>query len=97
MQHPPKADLVRPLGADEVVDHLREDPADGVHPYDLRTLGGLIESGALPPALDRTYPLAEVPDAVRRLRDGRVRGKIAIRVGGSGHGTRPGAEPAEGG
>ncbi|THA31222.1 NAD(P)-dependent alcohol dehydrogenase [Streptomyces sp. A1547] len=49
-------------------------------PEDLRVLGELLESGALTPALDRTYPLAEVPDAIRRLREGHVRGKIAIRV-----------------
>ncbi|MFJ3977228.1 zinc-binding dehydrogenase [Streptomyces sp. NPDC090021] len=30
--------------------------------------------------VDRTYPLAEVPDAIRHLRSGRVRGKIAIRL-----------------
>ncbi|WP_208834758.1 zinc-binding dehydrogenase [Streptomyces vinaceus] len=78
--------------------HRRQPHAPpAARPDDLRTLGELIESGALTPALDRTYPLAEVPDAIRRLRDGRVRGKIAVRVGDSGHGARPGAEPAEGG
>ncbi|WP_328923941.1 NAD(P)-dependent alcohol dehydrogenase [Streptomyces sp. NBC_00190] len=142
-----KADLVRSLGADEVLDYAREDPADGGHRYDVvldiagnrplgrlrriltrrgslvivggetdgRWIGGIdrqlravllspfvrqrlrglasvprpedlrvlrefIESGSLTPVLDRTYPLAEVPDAVRRLREGHVRGKIAIRV-----------------
>lgn len=145
----PKADLVRSLGADEVLDHTREDPTDGARTYDLvldiagnrplrrlrraltprgslvivggetdgrwigghdrqlralllspftrhrlrglastpraedlRVLGELMESGALTPVVDRTYPLAEVPDAIRRLREGRVRGKIAIRVQG---------------
>ncbi|MEU9303408.1 NAD(P)-dependent alcohol dehydrogenase [Streptomyces sp. NPDC048269] len=145
-----KADLVRSLGADEVVDYAREDPADGARRYDLvldiagnrplgrlrraltprgslvivggetdgrwiggnerqlwalllspfvrhrlrglasvprhedlRVLGELIESGSLTPAVDRTYPLTEVPDAIRRLRGGQVRGKIAIRVQGS--------------
>ncbi|MER7465383.1 NAD(P)-dependent alcohol dehydrogenase [Streptomyces sp. NPDC097981] len=150
----PKTDLVRSLGADEVVDYTREDPVDGIRrhdlvldiggnrplrrlcraltprgslvivggetdgrwigghdrqlralvlspftrrrlrgltsrprPEDLRVLGGLIESGALTPVVDRTYPLAEVPDAIQRLREGGVRGKTAIRVGGpSAHG-----------
>ncbi|MGD9798353.1 MAG: zinc-binding dehydrogenase [Acidimicrobiia bacterium] len=45
---------------------------------DLRQLGELIESGRVTPALDRTYPLAEVPAAVRRMADNAVRGKIAI-------------------
>lgn len=58
----------------------RRDP----RPEDLRTLGELIESGALTPVVDRTYPLARVPDALRHLRAGRVRGKIAIRVGAGG-------------
>ncbi|MEV0415532.1 NAD(P)-dependent alcohol dehydrogenase [Streptomyces sp. NPDC050448] len=49
-------------------------------PEDLRILGEFIQSGALNPVVDRTYPLAEVPDAIRRLREGSVRGKIAIRV-----------------
>lgn len=32
------------------------------------------------PVVDRTYPLAEVPDAIRYLREGHVRGKIVIRL-----------------
>ncbi|MEU4728411.1 NAD(P)-dependent alcohol dehydrogenase [Streptomyces sp. NPDC023588] len=144
-----KADLVRSLGADEVVDYLHEDPTDGRHRYDLvldiagnrrlsrlrraltargtlvivggeeggRWIGGtqrqlaalllspfisqnlrplasvehhsdlrvltdLIEAGKVTPAVDRTYPLAEAPDAIRHLREGQVRGKLVIRVGG---------------
>jgi NADPH:quinone reductase-like Zn-dependent oxidoreductase len=47
---------------------------------DLRTLRGLIESGKVTPAVDRTYPLAEVPAAIRYLLDGHARGKIAVSV-----------------
>ncbi|MFJ7777062.1 NAD(P)-dependent alcohol dehydrogenase [Streptomyces yangpuensis] len=143
-----KADLVRSIGADEVVDYTREDPVDGSRRYDLvldiagnrplsrlrraltargtlvivggedggrwtggnerqlralllspfvgqrlrpltvmeqhhsdlRALTELIEAGSVTPVVDRTYPLAEVPDAIRHLRSGRVRGKIAIRL-----------------
>ncbi|MFI8391380.1 NAD(P)-dependent alcohol dehydrogenase [Streptomyces sp. NPDC085540] len=142
-----KADLVRSLGADEVLDYTQQDPVDGSRRYDVildiagnrpiarlrraltprgtlvivggegggkwiggnqRQLGAmllspfvghrlrahgtlvrrrdlealteLIEAGSVTPAVDRTYPLAEVPDAIRRLRDGQVRGKIAIRL-----------------
>jgi NADPH:quinone reductase-like Zn-dependent oxidoreductase len=32
------------------------------------------------PFVDRTYPLAEAPDAIRYLAQSRVRGKIAITV-----------------
>ncbi|MFD8892748.1 NAD(P)-dependent alcohol dehydrogenase [Streptomyces sp. NPDC059566] len=142
-----KTDLVRSLGADEVLDYTQEDPVDGSRRYDaildiagnrpisrlrraltaggtlaivggegggkwlggnerqlgamllspfvghrlrahgtlvrsrdLETLTELIEAGAVRPAVDRTYPLAEVPDAMARLRDGQVRGKLVIRL-----------------
>lgn len=140
-----KADLVRSIGADEVVDYAHEDPVDGSRRYDVildiagnrplaglrraltargtlviiggegggRWIGGnerqlgalllspfvghrlrplasvvrhgdlqalteLIEAGSVTPVIDRTYPLAEVPDAIGYLREGRVRGKIVI-------------------
>ncbi|MEV4840458.1 NAD(P)-dependent alcohol dehydrogenase [Nonomuraea sp. NPDC049486] len=47
---------------------------------DLETLTGLIDSGALTPALDRTYPLARTPDALAYLTTGQVAGKIAITI-----------------
>ncbi|MCI4079504.1 NAD(P)-dependent alcohol dehydrogenase [Streptomyces sp. MMS21 TC-5] len=143
-----KTDLVRSIGADEVVDYTQEDPVDGSRRYDLvldiagnrplsrlrraltargtlvivggegggrwlggnerqlgalllspfvgqrlrslavmeqhhsdlRTLTELIEDGSVTPVVDRSYPLAEVPDAIRHLRGGQVRGKIAIRL-----------------
>lgn len=142
-----KADLVRSIGADEVLDYAHEDPTDGSRRYDLildiagnrplarvrraltprgtlvivggegggRWIGGnerqlgalllspfvahrlrglastehhsdlrvlteLIEAGSVTPVVDRTYPLAEVPDAIDYLRNGQVRGKIVIRL-----------------
>jgi len=45
---------------------------------DLAQVAALIESGAVAPALDRTYPLAQAPEAMRRLEAGEVRGKVAI-------------------
>ncbi|GLV96349.1 NADPH:quinone reductase [Streptomyces lavendulae subsp. lavendulae] len=143
-----KTDLVRSIGADEVVDYTQEDPVDGSRRYDLvldiagnrplsrlrraltargtlvivggegggrwlggnerqlgalllspfvgqrlrslavmeqhhsdlRTLTELIEDGSVTPVVDRSYPLAEVPDAISHLRGGQVRGKIAIRL-----------------
>ncbi|WP_405021047.1 NAD(P)-dependent alcohol dehydrogenase [Kitasatospora sp. NBC_00070] len=144
---PGKADLVRALGADQVIDYTRTDFTDGTHRHDLvldiagnrsltllrrtlnphgtlvivggenggRWIGGndrqlralllspflrerllgllakeryadldvlreLIEAGTVTPALDRTYPLTEVPAAVARLMAGQVRGKLAIQV-----------------
>jgi NADPH:quinone reductase-like Zn-dependent oxidoreductase len=45
---------------------------------DLEELRKLLESGAITPVVDRTFPLDEVPDAIRYLRDGRARGKIVV-------------------
>ncbi|MGW1893572.1 NAD(P)-dependent alcohol dehydrogenase [Streptomyces sp. NPDC002004] len=51
---------------------------------DLTALRELIESGAVSPAVDRTYPLSETAAAVRRLLSGRTRGKLVITVRPSG-------------
>jgi NADPH:quinone reductase-like Zn-dependent oxidoreductase len=142
-----KLDLVRSLGADEVLDYTQDDWADGAHRYDLildiagnptpsrlrralnpagtavivggegrgsltggmdrqlralalsmvvrqrftgllckenstdlQQLTQLIEAGKVTPSVDRSYPLAEVPEAVRHLDTGRARGKVAITV-----------------
>ncbi len=47
---------------------------------DLEPLTELIEAGRVTPSIDRTVPLEEVPDALRQLEAGTVRGKIAVRV-----------------
>ena len=140
-----KADLVRSIGADHVVDYTREDFADGARTYDLildlagnasiarlrralapagtlvigggeeggRWLGGfdrqlralamspvlgqrlttfvskehyaglerlaaLADEGRLVPAVERTFALDEMPDAMRHLVSGQARGKLVI-------------------
>jgi NADPH:quinone reductase-like Zn-dependent oxidoreductase len=47
---------------------------------DLITLTELVEAGTLRPVIDRTYPLIEVPDAIRYLEEGHSRGKIVITI-----------------
>jgi NADPH:quinone reductase-like Zn-dependent oxidoreductase len=47
---------------------------------DLMVLGELIELGRVTPAVDRTYPLSEVPKAIDYLDEGHVRGKVAITL-----------------
>ncbi len=47
---------------------------------DLEFLKGLVESGQVTPFIDRLYPLAEVPDAIRYVEAGRARGKVVINV-----------------
>jgi NADPH:quinone reductase-like Zn-dependent oxidoreductase len=142
-----KADLVRSLGADHVVDYTREDVTRGRRGYDLvfqlagtqspsglrraltptgtlllssgesdgrligpvdriikalllapftrqrlvpfvarrsgedlRVVKELIEAGTVTPVLDRTYPLSDVPEAIRYLEQGHARGKVVITV-----------------
>src|SRR5262252_268658 len=140
-----KVDLVRSIGADEVIDYTRADFADGRQHYDLildiggnsrlsrlrraltpkgtlviaggeggrwtgvgRQLRALmvspvvrqrltmyisthrradleelrqqIEVGRLTPMVGKTYPLPDVPQAIRHLEDGRAQGKIAITI-----------------
>ena len=143
---PAKADLVRSLGADHVIDYTTTDFADGTRSYDLiLDIGGsariarlrraltprgtlvlvggeqngswigmsrqlravalsplipqrlatfvstqkpndldlltdLIEAGAVSPAVDRTFPLTRMPEAMRYLDDGQVRGKVALTL-----------------
>ena len=47
---------------------------------DLMVLKELIEAGKVTPVVDRAYPLSDVPDAIRYLREGRARGKVVITV-----------------
>ena len=47
---------------------------------DLEQLTELIEAGKVMPTLDRSYPLEDAPEAMRRLQSGKVRGKVAITV-----------------
>ena len=142
-----KAQMVRSIGADRVIDYTREDFVEGEHRYDVildtggnsslarlrraltpkgtlvivggegkgRWLGGtdrqlratmispfvsqklgtfinkesheymlvlkdLIESGKVTPVVDRTYPLAEVPEAIRFLEGGHAQGQVVIGV-----------------
>ncbi|HEX7169207.1 MAG TPA: NAD(P)-dependent alcohol dehydrogenase, partial [Rubrobacter sp.] len=142
-----KVDMVRSIGADQVIDYTREDFAEGDQRYDLildiggnstlrrlrraltpketlvitggetdgRWLGGtdrqiralmlspfvsqklatfvssenhedmiileeLIESGKVTPVIDRTYPLSEVPNAIRYLEEGHAKGKVVVTV-----------------
>ena len=47
---------------------------------DLTILGDMMQSGKLKAVIDRTYKLAEVPEAIRYLEQGHARGKVIITV-----------------
>jgi NADPH:quinone reductase-like Zn-dependent oxidoreductase len=47
---------------------------------DLEALTGLIESGAVTPVIDRSYPLADAPDAIRYLAYGHTAGKVVVTI-----------------
>jgi NADPH:quinone reductase-like Zn-dependent oxidoreductase len=46
----------------------------------LTALKALVEAGKLTPLVDRTFPLAQVPEAMRYLQGGQATGKIVITV-----------------
>jgi NADPH:quinone reductase-like Zn-dependent oxidoreductase len=47
---------------------------------DLQRLTELIEAGTVTPSIGRTFPLDQVPDAIRYLAAGQARGKVAITI-----------------
>jgi len=51
---------------------------------DLQDLKELLEAGKMKPVIDRSYPLREVPEALRYYGEGHARGKVVITVCGGG-------------
>jgi NADPH:quinone reductase-like Zn-dependent oxidoreductase len=52
-----------------------KDPGDR-----LVVLKELIEARKITPVIDKTFPLSDVPEAIRYLETGQVRGKVVITV-----------------
>jgi NADPH:quinone reductase-like Zn-dependent oxidoreductase len=48
---------------------------------DLIRVGEMVADGTLSATIERTYPLDEVPDALRHLGEGRALGKLVIEIG----------------
>ena len=71
------------LAVSPFVSHTLRPLSSKPNTADLEFLTGLIQAGKVMPVLDRTYPLSEVPDAIRYLHEGRARGKIVIDVRGA--------------
>lgn len=47
---------------------------------DLATVGELVQAGTLVPVIDRTFPLDQVPEAIRYYAAGKARGKLVITM-----------------
>src|SRR6266566_3306147 len=47
---------------------------------DLLFIKELLEAGKVVPVIDRTYPLSEVPEAIRYLEEGHAKGKVVITM-----------------
>jgi len=59
---------------------------------DLLAIADLCEAGKIVPPIDKRYPLREVPEALRYLGEGLVKGKVVITLGQSDRGSEtPGA------
>jgi NADPH:quinone reductase-like Zn-dependent oxidoreductase len=50
------------------------------NPQDLRTLAELMQAGKLTPVIDRQYPLAEIPEAMRYVEAGHAHGKVVLNI-----------------
>ena len=59
------------------------------HHSHIEEVSRFMEAGQVAPIVDRTYPLAEVPDAMGHLEAGQARGKIAITVLGAPRSVDP--------
>lgn len=51
-----------------------------VTPNGLQLVAGLLASGNIRAVIDRTFPLTDVPSAIRYVESGCARGKVIIKV-----------------
>ncbi len=70
-----RAVLMRRFVSQTVVPYMAKRSRD-----DLVLLKELIEAGKVTPVIDRSYPLSDVPEAIRYLEEGHAQGKVVITV-----------------
>jgi NADPH:quinone reductase-like Zn-dependent oxidoreductase len=70
-----KALLLAPFVRQRLVPFVAKRSGD-----DLRVVKELIEAGTVTPVVDRTYPLSDVPEAIRYLEEGHARGKVVVTL-----------------
>ena len=68
-----KAAVLSPFVSQRLTSILNKEHHSG-----LDRLAELAATGELKPCIERTYPLAQVPDAVRRLAAGKVCGQVVV-------------------
>ncbi|MEO6579496.1 MAG: NAD(P)-dependent alcohol dehydrogenase [Candidatus Limnocylindria bacterium] len=69
------AGVMSQFGSQRLMGHLTDTRRE-----DLEVMNELVASGKVKPAIDRCYPLAEVPEAIRYLETMRARAKVIIQV-----------------
>jgi len=75
MLGPIKGLLLSPFVSQQFVMLLAE-----INKDDLAVMSEMMEAKQVKPVIDRTYPLNEVPEAIRYLETGRARGKVIISM-----------------
>ncbi|MEU6644586.1 NAD(P)-dependent alcohol dehydrogenase [Saccharomonospora sp. NPDC046836] len=76
----PAAQVLRGTLASPFVSHRIDTVSWKPNSTDLRFLTELMETEQIAPVIDRTYPFAEIPEALRYIERGHARGKVAITV-----------------
>ena len=75
LSRPLKAKLMSPFMSQNFAMMLAD-----INPKDLSILANLVQTGKVRPVIDRTYKLAEIPEAIRYLEKGHARGKVIITI-----------------
>jgi len=76
----PLAQLLKMMVLSPFVSHKLRTFVTTPNIEDLLLMRELLEAGKIKPVIDRSYPLSEVPEAIRYLEEGHARGKVVITV-----------------
>ncbi|MFA9562042.1 MAG: zinc-binding dehydrogenase, partial [Nitrospirota bacterium] len=76
----PLAQLLKMMVLSPFVSHKLRTFVTTPNIEDLLLMRELLEAEKLKPVIDRSYPLSEVPEAIRYLEEGHARGKVVITV-----------------
>ena len=71
----PRAQVLSPFVSQKLGTFISSENAE-----DLAALRDLLEAGSIAPVIDRTYPLRDVPAAIRHMVKGQARGKLVVTV-----------------